>query len=61
MFSGAISEKRLEKMGKIYVGKPLQTKNRKELLATLKPKMRQHLRADTGDMPDDFLVSAAKA
>ena len=55
MFSGALSEKRLEKMGKIYVGKPLQTKNRKELLATLKPKMRQYLRADTGDMPDDML------
>ncbi len=61
MFSGAISEKRLEKMGKIYVGKPIQTKNRKELLATLKPKMRQHLRADTGDMPEDFLVSAVAA
>lgn len=53
MFSGALSEKRLEKMGKIYIGKPLQTKNRKELLATLKPKMRQYLRPDTGDMPDD--------
>ena len=54
MFSGAISEKRLEKMGKIYVGKPIKTKNRKELLETLKPKMRQHLRPDTGDMPDDM-------
>lgn len=54
MFSGAISEKRLEKMGKIYVGKPLKTKSRKELLATLKPKMRQYLRPDTGDMPDDI-------
>lgn len=54
MFSGALSEKRLEKMGKIYVGKPLQTKSRKELLATLKPKMRQYLRPDTGDMPDDM-------
>jgi hypothetical protein len=61
MFSGALSEKRLEKMGKIYVGKPLQTKSRKELLTSLKPKMRQHLRADTGDMPDDFLVTAAVA
>lgn len=58
MFSGAISEKRLEKMGKIYVGKPLQTKSRKELLATLKPKMRQYLRPDTGDMPDDMFEKA---
>ena len=54
MFSGAMSEKRLAKMGKIYMGKPIVTKNRKELLETLKPKMRQHLRPDTGDMPDDM-------
>jgi hypothetical protein len=59
MFSGALSEKRLEKMGKIYVGKPLKTKNRKELLASLKPKMRQYLRPDTGDMPDDMPEVAA--
>lgn len=52
MFAGLMSEKRLAKMGKIYLGKPLKTKNRAELLATLKPKMRQYLRADTGDMPD---------
>jgi hypothetical protein len=61
MFAGAISEKRLEKMGKIYVGKPLQTKNRKELLATLKPKMRKYLRADTGDIPDDFALELQRA
>jgi len=53
MFSSALSEKRLAKMGKIYMGKPLKTKTRKELLATLKPKMRQHLRADNGDLPDE--------
>ena len=27
-------------------------KTRKELLTTIKPSMRQYLRADTGDMPD---------
>jgi radical SAM superfamily enzyme YgiQ (UPF0313 family) len=58
MFAGALSEKRLEKMGKIYVGKPLRTKNRKELLATLKPKMRKYLRPDTGDMPDYFALES---
>lgn len=58
MFTGAISEKRLEKMGKIYIGKPLRTKNRKELLATLKPKMRRYLRADNGDLPDDSAFEA---
>jgi hypothetical protein len=58
MFSGAISEKRLEKMGKIYIGKPLKTKTRKELLATLKPKMRKYLRLDTGDMPEIAVATA---
>jgi hypothetical protein len=58
MFSSALSEKRLAKMGKIYMGKPLKTKNRAELLATLKPKMRQYLRPDTGDMPVDDLATA---
>ncbi len=54
MFSGALSEKTLARMGKIYAGKPLQTKSRKELIATLRPKDRQHLRADNGDLPDDY-------
>jgi hypothetical protein len=61
MFSGALSEQRLAKMGKIYMGKPLKTKTRKELLASLKPKMRKHLRPDTGDMPDDMPEIAEKA
>ena len=44
----------MAKMGKIYLGKPLTIKTRKELLATIKPAMRQFVRADTGDIPDDF-------
>ena len=51
MFSGILSEKRLEKMGKIYMGKPLATKNRAELIATLTDKARGYLRADNGDLP----------
>jgi hypothetical protein len=35
MFSGAISEKNLQRMGKIYSGKPMKVKSRKELLASL--------------------------
>jgi len=46
-------------MGKIYMGKPLKTKTRKELLATLKPKMRRYLRADCGDLPDEDTLAAA--
>jgi hypothetical protein len=51
MFSGAISEKNLQRMGKIYSGKPLKVKTRRELLASLKPKDWQYLRADNGDLP----------
>ncbi len=53
LFAGVIPEKILAKMGKIYVGQPLKTKNRKELLATLKEHYWQFLRADNGDMPGD--------
>jgi hypothetical protein len=55
MFASALPESLMAKMGKIYLGKPLKIKTRKELLATIKPSMRQYLRPDTGDMPDDFV------
>ena len=55
MFSGLMSEKRLAKMGKIYLGKPIEVKTRKELLATLKPNMFKHLRADNGDLPEAYV------
>ncbi len=54
MFSGAISEKRLERMGKIYIGKPLKTKTRKELIASVKPHYWQYFRADNGDLPEGY-------
>ncbi len=59
MFAGALSEKRLEKMGKIYVGKPLATKNRRELIATLRPGMLKHLRADNGDLPESAMYAVS--
>ena len=55
MFSGAISEKNLQRMGKIYQGKPVKVKTRKELIASLKPKDWQYLRADNGDLPIDYV------
>ena len=61
MFSGVLSEKRLEKMGKIYTGKPIEVMNRKELLATLKPKQLQYLRADNGDLPESYLAEQDQA
>src|SRR5215510_8022450 len=52
MFASALPESVMAHAGKIYVGRPLKIKTRKELLATIKPSMRRYLRADTGDMPD---------
>ncbi len=44
-------------MGKIYVGKPLKVKSRKELLATIQPQHWKYLRADNGDLPDGFAAA----
>jgi hypothetical protein len=41
-------------MGKIYRGKPLKVKTRKELIASLKPKDWRYLRADNGDLPMEY-------
>jgi radical SAM superfamily enzyme YgiQ (UPF0313 family) len=54
MFSGMFSEQKLNKMGKIYVGRPMKTKSRKELIASLKPHYWQYLRADNGDLPESY-------
>jgi radical SAM superfamily enzyme YgiQ (UPF0313 family) len=54
MFSGAISEQNLERMRKIYIGKPLKTKTRKELIANMRPNYLRYLRADNGDLPEGY-------
>jgi radical SAM superfamily enzyme YgiQ (UPF0313 family) len=55
MFSGILSEKTLHRLGKIYTGKPLNVKTRKELIDTLKPKDLPFLRADNGDLPKGYI------
>jgi hypothetical protein len=52
MFASALPESIMARLGKIYVGKPLNIKSRKELLETVRPSQRKFLRADTGDMPE---------
>ena len=52
MFASALPEWLMGKMDRIYIGKPLNVKTRKELLMTIKPHQWQFLRADCGDMPD---------
>jgi hypothetical protein len=54
MFAGVAPERVLECMGKIHVGKPLVTKGRRELIASLRPNYLKHLRADNGDLPKEF-------
>ncbi len=54
LFASAMPEWLMAKMGKIYLGRPINVKTRKELLKTIKPAMRQFVRADTGDIPEDF-------
>ncbi len=66
MFASAAPEAMLDKLGKIYVGRPLTIKTRRELLATVRPSQWRYLRRDTGDVPevppeiaDDALAAAA--
>jgi len=54
MFAGVAPESVLERVGKIHVGKPLLTKSRRELIATLRPNYLKYLRADNGDLPKEF-------
>lgn len=54
MFTSALPEKLMEKMGKIYTGKSIKVKSRRELIASLKPQHLQFLRADNGDLPEGY-------
>lgn len=47
MFSGAVPEWLTKRMGKIYVGKPLKTKCREELMESIRPAFSKYIRADT--------------
>ena len=60
MFAGALPEALMAKMGRIYLGRPLRIKTRKELLETVKPHLHQFLRPDTGDMPAGWAPQARK-
>ena len=50
-FASALPEWLMGKMGRLYTGKPLAIKSRRELLQTIKPHQWRFLRADNGDMP----------
>ena len=52
MFASALPERLMQRTGRIYEGRRLPIKTRKELLATIKPHNWRHLRPDTGDLPE---------
>lgn len=54
LFASALPEGLMAGMGKIYNGRPLRIKSRKELLASIKPQHWSHLREDNGDLPDGW-------
>ncbi|HVF88884.1 MAG TPA: radical SAM protein [Blastocatellia bacterium] len=54
MFSSALPEKVMQKMGKIYRGEPMKIKTRKELIASIRPQQLQYLREDNGDLPEGW-------
>jgi hypothetical protein len=58
LFASAFPEALMAKMGKIYMGRPMAIKSRRELLETVRPNLRRFLREDTGDMPAAMPVSA---
>lgn len=60
MFSSAMPESWMARLGKIYVPKPLAIKTRQQLLATIKPQHRRFLRADNGDLPEGFAAAAPR-
>ncbi|MFN3324391.1 MAG: B12-binding domain-containing radical SAM protein [Bryobacteraceae bacterium] len=60
MFASALPEKLMAKLGKIYMGRPLRIKSRKELLEGIKPQHLQYLRADNGDLPDGYVPPPPK-
>jgi hypothetical protein len=52
MFAGLVPERILQGMGKIHVGKPVVSKSRRELIASLRRNYLKHMRADNGDLPE---------
>jgi len=54
MFASALPEPIMERLGKIYIGQPLKTKSRKELIASVRPNYWPYFRADNGDLPEGY-------
>jgi radical SAM superfamily enzyme YgiQ (UPF0313 family) len=58
MFTGLLPEGSLVRTGKIYGGRPMAVKTRKELIAGVRPNYWKHFRSDNGDLPAGQAMSA---
>jgi hypothetical protein len=54
MFTGIVPERLIKKIGKLYPGRPVLVKSRKELLSMIKPQHWRYLREDNGDLPEGW-------
>ena len=59
-FASAVPEAILGRTGRIYTGRPLAIKTRRELLATVKPSHLQYFRRDNGDLPEHIVSGPAR-
>jgi len=50
-FCGALPERWMQRMGRLYRGRPIAVKTRTELLASIRPNYWNYLRKDTGGVP----------
>jgi len=57
MFASVMPESWMVRMGKLYGGRKLPIKTRKELLATIRKPQRRFVREDTGDIPEEWAAA----
>jgi hypothetical protein len=61
MFASAFPERLMARMGKIYLGKELRIKSRKELIENVRPGYLRYFREDNGDLPEKSSLLVANA
>lgn len=54
MFASVLPERVMARLGRIYGGKPVAVKTRRQLIATIRPSQVGYLRADNGDLPEGW-------
>jgi Radical SAM superfamily len=60
MFTSALPERTIMRLGKLHQGEPLHPKSRHELLTAIRRNYWKHFREDAGDLPDGWPDVAAE-